>query len=188
MVICYILCLPAGRLSPFLSYLVQAKTKHMLPNCRASARTLLIIALLSIFSIRSIAQTSNPNLDKALADSLGGDDYGMKMYVLVILKTGSNKTEDKQAIDSAFAGHMANIGRLVADGKLVVAGPLKKNEKQYRGIFILNAKTLDEAKQLLATDPAVSGKFLDAELYEWYGSAALPLYLKSHDKIQRKKM
>ncbi|MBN2395104.1 MAG: hypothetical protein JXC36_01425, partial [Candidatus Atribacteria bacterium] len=32
---------------------------------------------------------SNPNYDKSLADKLGGDDYGMKSYFLVILKTGT---------------------------------------------------------------------------------------------------
>lgn len=161
----------------------------MLTNCRpAIIKSLFVIALLSIYSLHSIAQADNPAYDKALADSLGGDDYGMKMYVLVILKTGPTRTDDKKAVDSAFAGHMANMGRLVADGKLIVAGPLAKNDKQYRGIFILNAKTIDEAKQLLATDPAVNGKFLDAELYQWYGSAALPVYLKAHDKIERKKM
>jgi uncharacterized protein YciI len=164
------------------------KNNSMLTNCRAKFfKSLFVTVLLSIASLHLIAQNDNPNYDKAMADSLGGDDYGMKMYVLVILKTGPNKTDKKEAIDSAFAGHMANMGRLVADGKLIVAGPLKKNDKEYRGIFILNAKTLEEAQQLLATDPAVNGKFLEAELYQWYGSAALPVYLKAHDKIQRKK-
>ena len=123
-----------------------------------------------------LAQSSNPHYNKTLADSLGGDEYGMKMYVLVILKTGT-ATLDKKVTDSLFGGHMANIGRLATEGKLVVAGPLKKNEKNYRGIFIFNVKTLDEAKELLVTDPAVKAKVLDAELFQWYGSAALPMYL-----------
>jgi uncharacterized protein YciI len=133
------------------------------------------------------AQSINPKYDKALADSMGGDDYGMKSYVLAILKTGSNTSTNKAEIDSAFRGHMLNINRLVKEGKLVVAGPLQKNEKTYRGIFIFNVKTIEEAKALLATDPAIKANFLDSELYGWYGSAALPMYLNFHDKVEKKK-
>lgn len=131
------------------------------------------------------AQNQNPKYDKAMADSLGGDDYGMKMYVLVILKTGPAKIEDKKTTDSLFAGHLQNIKRLATEGKLVVAGPLQKNEKTYRGIFILNVKTTDEAKALLQTDPAVKAQLLDSELYGWYGSAALPLYLPASEKVRK---
>jgi uncharacterized protein YciI len=78
---------------------------------------------------------------------------------------------------------MANIGRLVETGELIVAGPLGKNDHSYRGIFILNVSTLEKAKELLQTDPAISSKLLDAELFKWYGSAALPEYLPVSDKI-----
>lgn len=129
------------------------------------------------------AQTQNPKYDKVLADSLGADDYGMKMYVLVILKTGLAKIDDKKTTDSLFAGHLKNIQRLANEGKLVVAGPLQKNEKSYRGIFILNVKTTEEAKALLQTDPTIKAQLLDSELYGWYGSAALPVYLPVSEKI-----
>ncbi len=89
----------------------------------------LLLLLLIGFCLSAYAQTENPKYDKVLADSLGGDDYGMKSYILVMLKTGPNKIEDKKVLDSLFQGHMENIGRLVADGKLIVAGPLGKNEK-----------------------------------------------------------
>lgn len=150
-------------------------------------KTIIALALLLALNISVNAQTANPKYDKALADSLGGDEYGMKAYVLVLLKTGSNKTTDKVIIDSLFKGHMANINRLVDAGLLTVAGPLQKNEKSYRGIFILNVKTLDEANKLLVTDPAVREKLLEPELYIWYGSAALPVYLKSHELVEKKK-
>ena len=60
-----------------------------------------------------------------------------------------------------------------------------KNDRSYRGIFILNVTSLDEAQELLQTDPAVEQKLLEAELFQWYGSAALPEYLKSHKKIEK---
>jgi uncharacterized protein YciI len=144
------------------------------------------ILLCNILSA-SFAQKDNPGYDAKLAESLGGDDYGMKSYILVILKTGKNTTTDKKITDSLFRGHMDNINRLAESGKLVVAGPLGKNDKTYRGIFILNAKTIEEANVMLQMDPAIKANVFDTELFTWYGSAALPEYLKAHSKIEKKK-
>ncbi|MGK4567283.1 YciI family protein [Flavobacterium sp. 3HN19-14] len=150
-------------------------------------KKLLYISLLLLVFSGVKAQTDNPKYDKALAESLGADEYGMKAYVLVILKTGSNTTQDKEKRNTLFRGHMDNIGRLATEGKLVVACPLGKNDKTYRGIFILNVKTTEEAEALLQTDPAIKAKILDVEMYTWYGSAALPEYLKVHEKIEKQK-
>jgi len=149
---------------------------------------IVIACLLCLSGFSASAQADNPKYDKKLADSLKSDDYGMKIYYLVILKTGTNTTESKAKTDSLFRGHMENIGRLANAGKLVVAGPFQKNDKNYRGIFILNAASSTEAKALLETDPAVKHKLLEAEVYGWYGSAALPMYLPYHDKLEKKKM
>lgn len=147
----------------------------------------LLLLLLTLFSIGTIAQTANPDYDAALAKKLGGDEYGMKQYVFVILKTGPNKIEDKARLNELFKGHMDNINKLAEEGKLTVAGPLMKNEKGYRGIFIFNVKTLEEAKALLEKDPTVKEKVLEAEMYEWYGSAALGEYMDVHKRIEQKK-
>lgn len=55
---------------------------------------------------------------------------------------------------------------------MIVAGPLGKNDKTYRGIFILDVKTLDEAKVLLQADPAVTEGLLEAEYF--YGTDPQP--------------
>lgn len=146
-------------------------------------KILSLLLLLSGF----FGYAQNGDFDKALADKLGADEYGMKKYVLVILKTGSNTTSDKAKTNELFRGHMDNINQLVKDKKLIVAGPLGKNDKNYRGIFILDVKTIAEAEALVATDPAVKEKLLDVELYEWYGGAALSEYLKTQDKITKTK-
>jgi uncharacterized protein YciI len=158
----------------------------------------LILSFCLLFSNFIIGQTnnqvqqdsaiSNKNFDKQLAEKLGADDYGMKMYYLVILKTGVNATADQQLINESFRGHLDNINRLVEEGKMIVAGPLEKNEKSYRGIFILNdIDTVEEAREILNTDPAIKNGLLDYEIYGWYGSAALPEYLPFSDKIWKSK-
>jgi len=146
-------------------------------------KTTVAILLFLISGITVNAQNTNPNFDVELAKKLGADDYGMKPYVLVMLKTGENTTASKEETNLAFRGHMENIGRLVKEGKLIVAGPLGKNDKTYRGIFIFDVPTIEEANALVMTDPAIKAKLLDAELYEWYGSAALAEYLPASDKI-----
>ncbi|MBL1215464.1 MAG: hypothetical protein HND52_19005 [Ignavibacteriae bacterium] len=146
-------------------------------------KTLLTILALITSVTLSFGQKTNPNYDSTFAAQLGADDYGMKKYVFVILKTGSNKSTDKDFRDSCFAGHMKNITRLVEEGKLIVAGPMQKNGRSYRGIFILDVPTLEEADILLETDPAIKAEFLEPELYMWYGSAALPEYLEASDKV-----
>jgi len=150
-------------------------------------KKLLLLTFLITFIISANAQEKKPKAayDEVLAKKLGADNYGMKMYVLVMLKSGTNTTETKAKTDSLFAGHMTNMGKMVEMQKLVVAGPMGKNDKNYRGIFILNTKSIEEAKQLLESDPAIKAKLLEPELYNWYGSAALAEYLPFHDKIQK---
>ena len=81
---------------------------------------------------------------------------------------------------------MANINKLAKEEKLVVAGPLSANERSYRGIFILNAKSFSEAMTMMEADPTIKQGIFDVEMYNWYGSAALPLYLGSSDRIWKK--
>ncbi|RQO74257.1 hypothetical protein DBR43_02345 [Pedobacter sp. KBW06] len=147
--------------------------------------TALIICLTAFYE-GAIAQEINKNYDEKLAKELNADEYGMKTYVLAILKTGTEKSLTKAKQDSVFKGHMVNIGKLVADGKLVVAGPMGKNDKSYRGIFILDVPTIEEARKLVDTDPAIQSKLLDVDLFIWYGSAALKETLKIHSKIEKR--
>lgn len=77
---------------------------------------------------------------------------------------------------------------MVKEEKLIVVGPLGKNENNYRGIFILNnIKSIEEAVELLLTDLAIKNGLLDYEIFTWYGSAALPEYLPFSDKIWKSK-
>jgi uncharacterized protein YciI len=141
------------------------------------------IALLANISIG--AQNVNPDFDAELAKKLGADDNGMKSYVFVILKTGPVKIEDKEKQTELFKGHMDNINRLVKENKLVVAGPFGKNELTYRGLFIFNVKTVEEARSLCDTDPAIKAGIFEVDLIPWYGSAALGEYIKISEKITK---
>ena len=144
----------------------------------------IILLVLHIAVIQAIAQEPNPNYDVELAQELDADDYGMKGYILVILKTGDN-TDVGAVRTESFNGHMKNMTKLVEENKLIVAGPIQENDNQYRGLFILSVSTLEEADSLLQTDPAIANNYLSYDLYNWYGSAALPLYLGASEKVSK---
>ncbi|WP_277111702.1 YciI family protein [Chryseobacterium taklimakanense] len=137
---------------------------------------------------KSSAEISTNQFDQKLADSLGADKMGMKNYMLVILKTGPNdsKITDKTERAELFKGHFSNMTEMEKSGKLKMAGPLAtKNSLGYRGIFLLDVKTEDEARTLLQNDPTIKKGVFDVEILPWYGSAAIPMHLKYHKKISK---
>ena len=132
-----------------------------------------IIAVFMCAAAQLHAQSPNKDYDSVLAKKLNADAYGMRKYYLVILKTGTAGITDEARLDSIFGGHMKNIVSLASQNKLLVAGPLGKNDNNYRGIFILNTESKAEAEKMIEADPAVQMKVLAADLYLWNGSAAL---------------
>ena len=129
--------------------------------------------------------TPAPAYDAALAASLGADEHGMRQFVLVILKTGPNKMSDAEGRKKMFAGHFANMERLAAEKKLVLAGPLDGKEGR-RGIFVFATPEIEEARKLVATDPVIVHGEMVAEYHKLYGSAALMMINDVHNKIQKK--
>lgn len=147
-----------------------------------------ILILFLLFCYEGFSQETEVKFDESLAKSLNADEYGMKKYVFCLLKSGTNKTASKEETKKLFEGHMTNINKLAKEGKLVVAGPFMKNDRNYRGIYIFNVETVEEAQALVATDPAIQAKLLEAELTPWYATAALQETVKIHEKISKKKM
>ena len=140
----------------------------------------------NISSAASISEAKSYN--QKLADSLGADKMGMKSYMLVILKTGAKDKEitDKTQRTELFKGHFSNMEAMEKAGKLKLAGPFEtKNNLGYRGIFLLDVKTEEEAKSLLQNDPAIKSGIFEVEILPWYGSAAIPMHLKYHKKISK---
>lgn len=151
---------------------------------RLSLLALLLASLLGT----GFASAEESAFDPELAKKLGADERGMKMYVLCILKTGPKDGETKgDARKEIFAGHFANINRLAAEGKLAVAGPFGKNERDYRGLYIFNVATIEEAEKLVVLDPAVKSGVFVPELTLWYGSAAMMVVNDTHRKIEKPK-
>jgi uncharacterized protein YciI len=145
------------------------------------------ILLLLVFISASAFSQEKPAYDEALAKSLGADQHGMKNYILVILKTGDKEITDSKERNEIFAGHMKNIQKMADEGKLVVAGPFEANTNNYRGLYIFNVATVEDAKALTESDPAVKSGLMKADFYPWYGSAAMMEVTKIHNTIAKAK-
>jgi len=148
-------------------------------------KKLILPLLLACFTLIAKAQSANPNYDEALAKKLGADDYGMKKYVMAFLKTGPTKIEDKAKLAEIQKAHLKNIGKLADEGKLVVAGPFMDGG-EVEGIFIFDVSSIEEARTLTNTDPAIQAGVLTMELRPFYCSAALKDVAATHKKLAKK--
>lgn len=163
-----------------------------LPNMKTTLLIILFAGFVSLScqetntQVEAVVETeiSTNGYDSLLAQKLGADDYGMKSYVFAMLKSGPNRSQDSTEAAQIQAGHMANINRLAEEGKLVMAGPFLDGG-EYRGIFIFDVATLEEAEELIKTDPAVQSGRLVMELHKWYASAAIGELNELHNKIQK---
>lgn len=70
----------------------------------------------------------------------------------------------KEQLDKIMEGHMANIGRLAKEGKLMAAGPFEGGG----GIFIFNSNSIERVKEWLATDPGVKAERWRVEIQPFY--------------------
>lgn len=137
-----------------------------------------------LLATSSFAQDSTVVYDSLYAQKVGADDYGMRSYVMAFLKSGPNRDQTPEEAEKLQAAHMANIGRLADEGLLVLAGPFL-DDGELRGIYIFAVESIEEAREITATDPAIQEGRLIMELHPWYGSAAVMEISEIHDKIAK---
>ena len=109
-------------------------------------------------------------------DAASATEYEMTTYCMGLIYKGTKwtpgSTPETEAIQS---GHMANMRRLAAEGKLLLAGPFG-DDGDLKGIFVFKVATLEEAQALVASDPAVQAGRLRVELHPWYSAKNIVVY------------
>jgi uncharacterized protein YciI len=86
-------------------------------------------------------------------------------------KHGAHQGEERRKLQEA---HLANIVRLAETGALVAAGPIEGPEDgDLRGIFVFKVASLDEARKLAETDPAVQVGRLKIDLLSLLGTSGI---------------
>ncbi len=103
----------------------------------------------------------------------GPGGYEMTTYYLGFLYRGPKWTpQETEETKKIQEGHMANIQKMAAIGKLVVAGPFM-DDTDLRGIFLFQNVTREEAEKLCADDPAVQAGRLRIELHPWFAAKGI---------------
>ena len=99
--------------------------------------------------------------------------YDMTHYVMGFFRKGPKfGTGDPGDRPKLLAGHLANIRKMAALGKLAVAGPFDE-DSDLLGVLIFKGTTIEEAKALVAEDPMVKAGQFALELHPWYAAAGL---------------
>ncbi|MBD3648427.1 MAG: hypothetical protein HUJ31_13465, partial [Pseudomonadales bacterium] len=146
---------------------------------------LLLMAVQSV-AVAQLEDAMPPEFDDELAEKLGADQYGMRRYVMAFLKAGPERSQDAEEAAKIQRAHLDNIRRLGEAGKLILAGPFL-DDGDTRGIYVFNVETVEEARALTETDPAIRAGRLVMELHPWYGSAALQMVNEIGERITRER-
>jgi uncharacterized protein len=97
-------------------------------------------------------------------ESVGSDK--MTTVYLVLLRKGPHWAESHGSTALQEA-HLANIRAMWRAKKLIVAGPMGDDGDQ-RGIFLFQVPSLEDAKALTVSDPAVKEGHLVGEIHSWW--------------------
>ena len=91
-------------------------------------------------------------------------------YVYLFRKGPAWSPGSTPEIDALQDAHVANLRRLVDEGKLVLNGPLLDSFQlsgDIRGIGVLKAASMAQAQEWIGTDPMVKVGRLVAEVHAW---------------------
>ena len=96
------------------------------------------------------------------------NDHKLVQFQMAIMKKGPNwNSMTTEARNATRQQHLANVISLMNSGKVVIAGPFN-DSTDLAGIFVYRVSSPDEAKALVASDPAVKAGLMVGEVHPWF--------------------
>lgn len=136
-------------------------------------KTLLVIAL-CLFTQIMFCQTKPQNSVKSKTsvkpeqskDKRIDEQGEMKTYYMVFLVKGDKRDQDSATAAKIQSQHLEHLTKMWNEGKMDIAGPFL-DEDDTRGVCVYNVKTIEEAKSLAESDPAVKSGRLKVVVRPW---------------------
>lgn len=115
------------------------------------------VAVVSLMSVSLFAQTQEKQ-----------PQHKMLEFHMAVLRRGPNwQATDTKGTGNGQSAHGAYVMNMLETGKAVIAGPFKE-DGDILGVYILRAKSAEEAKEWVDNDPGVKNGHLQAEMLSWW--------------------
>jgi uncharacterized protein YciI len=84
------------------------------------------------------------------------EDQKLSKFLILYQEMNHDLSPSEEQVKEAVRGHVENLKDLDSKGVLFLCGPLKRSEG---GMFILKARTYEEAEGFVKKDPFIANEF-----------------------------
>ncbi len=94
-------------------------------------------------------------------------------YVVFLRPDPARKPIAKEEGERIQTAHMKNIFKMAEDGMLAAAGPFENDPPPVSGVFVMKAKSIDDARRLASADPTVLEHRNTIDVHAWRAPAGI---------------
>jgi uncharacterized protein YciI len=94
-------------------------------------------------------------------------------YVVFLRPDPARKPLAKEEGERIQNAHMANIFKMADDGYLAAAGPFENDPPPISGVFVMKAKSIDDARRIAGEDPTVREHRNTIDVHAWRAPAGI---------------
>jgi uncharacterized protein YciI len=94
-------------------------------------------------------------------------------YVVFLRPDPARKPLAKEEGERIQNAHMANIFKMADDGLLAAAGPFENDPPPISGVFVMKAKSIEDAQRIAGEDPTVREHRNTIDVHSWRAPAGI---------------